>query len=262
MDHPRGGADYPRSVGEFQAWFRTDGDCLDYLEWLRWPTGFACPACGHHGGWRLGDGRFRCPGCGGRASVTAGTIFDRTRTPLTVWFTACWLFATGKDGISANRARLSSPMAGRATADWRSSATSTTSAASGPPDLAERSPASCFQRCTRSHHSPSGGCSAPIRARPKTRTSPATSMSSSSASTAAAPAAGAWCSSVCLSSPSPTTQCATTTSSPTVARGQFPQHHRECLGIRRAWSAHQRIARGEQRATSSPVKWIPQKYGY
>jgi transposase-like protein len=33
--------------------------------------------------------------------VTAGTIFDRTGTPLTVWFTACWLFATGKDGISA-----------------------------------------------------------------------------------------------------------------------------------------------------------------
>ena len=28
-------------------------------------------------------------------------IFDRTRTPLTVWFTACWLFATGKYGISA-----------------------------------------------------------------------------------------------------------------------------------------------------------------
>ena len=33
--------------------------------------------------------------------MTAGTIFDRTRTPLTVWFNACWLFATGKDGISA-----------------------------------------------------------------------------------------------------------------------------------------------------------------
>jgi len=30
-----------------------------------------------------------------------GTVFDRTRTPLTVWFTACWLFATQKDGISA-----------------------------------------------------------------------------------------------------------------------------------------------------------------
>jgi transposase-like protein len=42
-----------------------------------------------------------CAGCGGRTSVTAGTIFDRTRTPLTVWFAACWHFATGKDGISA-----------------------------------------------------------------------------------------------------------------------------------------------------------------
>lgn len=88
-------------MGEFQAWFQTDADCLDYLEWLRWPGGFVCPRCGEPGGWRLADGRFMCSGCGGRTSVTAGTIFDRTRTPLTVWFTACWLFATGKDGISA-----------------------------------------------------------------------------------------------------------------------------------------------------------------
>jgi transposase-like protein len=100
VDHPRASRQYPKSVGEFHAWFRTDADCLDYLEWLRWPAGFACPACGHNG-WRLGDGRFMCSGCGGRTSVTAGTIFDRTRTPLTVWFTACWLFASGKDGISA-----------------------------------------------------------------------------------------------------------------------------------------------------------------
>lgn len=101
MEQPRAGAHYPRSWGEFQVWFGTDADCLDYLEWLRWRAGFICPGCGHTGGWRLGDGRFMCPGCGGRTSVTAGTIFDRTRTPLTVWFTACWLFATGKDGISA-----------------------------------------------------------------------------------------------------------------------------------------------------------------
>src|SRR6266508_1769151 len=100
MSHPRGGAHYPRSVGEFQAWFRTDAHCLDYLEWLRWPDGFVCPDCGP-GGWRLGDGRFECSACGARTSVTAGTIFDRTRTPLTVWFTACWMFASGKDGMSA-----------------------------------------------------------------------------------------------------------------------------------------------------------------
>jgi hypothetical protein len=51
--------------------------------------------------WRLGDGRWECAGCGARTSPTAGTIFDRTRTPLTVWFTACWLFATQEDGVSA-----------------------------------------------------------------------------------------------------------------------------------------------------------------
>ena len=101
VGHFRAGVHYPRSVGEFQAWFRTDADCLDYLEWLRWPAGFVCPDCGRGGGWRLGDGRLMCVVCSRRTSVTAGTIFDRTRTPLTVWFTACWLFATGKDGISA-----------------------------------------------------------------------------------------------------------------------------------------------------------------
>ena len=101
MTTPVAGAHHPRSTGEFLSWYGTDDDCLDYLEWLRWPGGFVCPDCGHAGGWRLGDGRVKCGGCGSRTSVTAGTIFDKTRTPLTVWFHACWLFATAKDGISA-----------------------------------------------------------------------------------------------------------------------------------------------------------------
>src|SRR6476620_5673347 len=74
MELPRAGIHYPGSLGEFQTWFQTDADCLDYLEWLRWPSGFVCPECGHDGGWRLGDGRFMCADCGSRTSVTAGTI--------------------------------------------------------------------------------------------------------------------------------------------------------------------------------------------
>ena len=101
MTHPRAGTHYPGSAGELRAWFPTDADCLDYLEWLRWPSGFACPQCAGESCWRLGDGRMMCVACGCRTSVTAGTIFDRTRTPLTVWFMACWLFASGKNGISA-----------------------------------------------------------------------------------------------------------------------------------------------------------------
>ena len=101
MGSPRPGIDYPRSTGDFQYWFLTDEDCLDYIEWLRWPHGWKCSSCGSAVGWRLGDSRIICTSCGGRTSVTAGTIFDKTCTPLTVWFTAAWWFATGKDGISA-----------------------------------------------------------------------------------------------------------------------------------------------------------------
>jgi len=72
VDAPRAGVHYPRSTGEVQAWFRTDADCLDYLEWLRWPAGFSCPDCGQGGGWRLGDGRFMCAGCGGRTLSDGG----------------------------------------------------------------------------------------------------------------------------------------------------------------------------------------------
>jgi len=50
----------------------------------------------------LADGRWQAQVFLWRAHfATAGTIFDKTRTPLTVWFTACWLFATQKDGVSA-----------------------------------------------------------------------------------------------------------------------------------------------------------------
>src|SRR3954447_15259587 len=98
VDRPVAGLHYPAATGEFLAWFSTDADCLDYLEWLRWPAGFLCPDGGRGGG-GLGGGRGERAGRGGRPSVTAGTIFDRTGTPLTVWFTACWQFAAAKDGI-------------------------------------------------------------------------------------------------------------------------------------------------------------------
>ncbi|MCI0690024.1 MAG: hypothetical protein L0Y54_22735 [Sporichthyaceae bacterium] len=43
-DRPVAGVDYPRSTPEFLSWFRSDVDCLDYLEWLRWPDGFPLAA--------------------------------------------------------------------------------------------------------------------------------------------------------------------------------------------------------------------------
>lgn len=96
----RPGQDYPRSDAELRAWFPDDDACQDYLEWLRCSSGFTCPRCGHEGS-RLRDGRFWCEPCRRRSSVTSGTIFHRTRTPLTVWFAAAWHMTSAKNGVAA-----------------------------------------------------------------------------------------------------------------------------------------------------------------
>lgn len=98
---PRGGSDYPRNWDELLVWFPDDTECLDYLEWLRWPDGFVCPHCGS-GGWKTARGDWSCAGCRRRVSVTSGTIFERTRTLLTTWFAAGWYMTNQKTtGVSA-----------------------------------------------------------------------------------------------------------------------------------------------------------------
>lgn len=42
-----------------------------------------------------------CPSCRHQTSCTAGTLFDKTRTPLTTWFEAAWHLTTAKNGVSA-----------------------------------------------------------------------------------------------------------------------------------------------------------------
>lgn len=95
------GKDYPGSWHEFQAWFPDDCACRCYLERLRWPDGFVCPACGHNEAWRGADYLWKCKKCSRRTSVTAGTILDKTRTPLTIWFAAAWYITNQKLGVSA-----------------------------------------------------------------------------------------------------------------------------------------------------------------
>jgi transposase-like protein len=101
-DEPKGGIDYPRTFQEFRDWFPDDAACIDYLEQLRWPDGFVCPACDGHEGWRIGQRRmWMCAGCGRKSSVTAGTIFHRSHTPMSTWFAAAWFVTSSKNGVSA-----------------------------------------------------------------------------------------------------------------------------------------------------------------
>jgi len=95
------GKDYPGSWREFQAWFPDEDTCRRYLEQLRWAEGFVCPACGHNKAWRSSDHLWKCQKCNRRTSVTAGTILDKTRTPLQIWFAAAWYITNQKLGVSA-----------------------------------------------------------------------------------------------------------------------------------------------------------------
>ena len=98
---PSAGVDYPARYADFLACFGDDPACLDYLDWLRWPWGeFVCPFCQGTSRWMV-DHRWRCSSCRRWVSATAGTLFARTRTPLTVWFEAAWRMTTSKNGLSA-----------------------------------------------------------------------------------------------------------------------------------------------------------------
>jgi transposase-like protein len=93
--------DYPKTLDEFEARFSKEQACVDYLFQLRFPDGYLCPRCGHTKGWPVRRSLIECASCSYQASMTAGTIFHRTRKPLTMWFRLIWWVTSLKTGASA-----------------------------------------------------------------------------------------------------------------------------------------------------------------
>ena len=94
--------------------FKTDDDCLLYLESMRWPDGIRCPICGANRISKIvrksgGDNKrtriYQClePTCKQQFSATAGTIFNDSHLPLTKWFLALALIVDAKKSISAKQ---------------------------------------------------------------------------------------------------------------------------------------------------------------
>lgn len=94
-------ADSPRDLMDFEAQFASERACRDYLFALRWPDGFRCPRCSQHEAWPVREVLLQCAACGRQTSLTAGTIFQDTRKPLTLWFRAIWWLTSQKTGTSA-----------------------------------------------------------------------------------------------------------------------------------------------------------------
>ncbi|SRR5260370_4457949 len=93
--------DYPRTLLELERRFGSDEACAAYLAGLRWPGGWLCPRCAGTEAWSVRRDRWRCDKCRYEMSVTAGTIFQDSHLPLTIWFRAMWQVTSQKNGISA-----------------------------------------------------------------------------------------------------------------------------------------------------------------
>ncbi len=83
--------------------YSDEGKCIAALESLKWPGGFSCAKCkggkAHH--LKTRPRIFECAKCGFQNSVTAGTVFHKTRTDLSKWFLAAYMMASDKRGVSA-----------------------------------------------------------------------------------------------------------------------------------------------------------------
>lgn len=91
---------------EFQQRYPSEEACLEAIFKARWPKGFICPRCGHDDGVRVSKRRaYQCSSCRRQTSITAGTVFEKSRLPLKNWF---WIiFFVTQDKGSASALRLS-----------------------------------------------------------------------------------------------------------------------------------------------------------
>jgi transposase-like protein len=93
------------NLADFMRLFPTNDACLDYLRDKFYPAGSACPECGKATKFHRITGRsaYACQYCRHQVYPTAGTIFHKSSTNLTLWFWAIFLMSSTRCGISAKQ---------------------------------------------------------------------------------------------------------------------------------------------------------------
>ena len=90
------------SFAEFSKLYGMEDQCHAALAKWRWPDGFICPKCaGKKYSYVAPRRLFQCSACSRQTSARAGTIFHKSRTPLTKWFLAIHLMTAAKNDIAA-----------------------------------------------------------------------------------------------------------------------------------------------------------------
>ncbi len=87
---------------QFQADFPDDDACLDRIMRLRYGAKPYCTKCEQEKTFTRIQGRrqYACS-CGHQLAPCAGTIYQKSRTPLTLWFHAMYLMTAARNGVSA-----------------------------------------------------------------------------------------------------------------------------------------------------------------
>jgi len=91
------------TISQIEAAFPDDDTCLEHIFRARYGATHTCSKCGKTAKYHRVKARrcYECEWCGHQAYPTAGTPFDKTRTPLTVWFKIMFLFCASRNGVSA-----------------------------------------------------------------------------------------------------------------------------------------------------------------
>jgi transposase-like protein len=90
------------SEAEFRERFGTEEACRRALFEMRWREGLTCPGCGGRSFCELKTRKlFQCNRCKRQVRLTAGTVFQDTKLPLTTWFAAIYHLTQSKGGVSS-----------------------------------------------------------------------------------------------------------------------------------------------------------------
>lgn len=90
-----------KSIFDFQDYFKTDDDCLEFFKNRIFPNGVFCVHCQNENVYQCEDKLYKCSSCKKRFSIRTGTIFENSRVALKKWFTAMYLLDTSGKGISS-----------------------------------------------------------------------------------------------------------------------------------------------------------------
>jgi transposase-like protein len=90
--------------------FQNETAAREALEAVLWPNGPVCRQCGNVDASKIAKlegkshrpGLYYCNECGGQFTVTVGTVFERSKVPLTKWWMAAHMLNSGKNGVSAH----------------------------------------------------------------------------------------------------------------------------------------------------------------